>query len=294
MTEFTGLFSVLATPFDADGRLDLPSLRRLVRFMLDAGASGLVRLGIMGEAAHLTIDERAQLLEIVVAETDGAVPVVVGVSDSSSDLAAARGVHARKLGADALMVTVPAAAERLTAHLAAVAAAAPGVPLVLQDYPRSGHPPVTAEQLANAARAVPAVAAIKAEDPPTSAKIAAVRALAPKLPQLGGLGGLWSLWELEAGSAGCMTGFAIPELLVELAAAAGDRVRAGDIYRRAVPALVWESQPGAELALRKTLLCARGAIATPRVRAPSPPIPGAEATARRLLADLDLAASSAS
>jgi 4-hydroxy-tetrahydrodipicolinate synthase len=160
---------------------------------------------------------------------------------------------------------------------------------VLQDYPKLGHPPVTAEQLAEAARAVPAVACVKAEDPPTADKIAALRALAPDLPQLGGLSGLWSLWELEAGSAGCMTGFALPELLVALtsAAADGDRVRAGAIYRRALPALVWESQPGAELALRKALLVARGVIASPAQRAPAPLVAGAPAAALRLLAELE-------
>lgn len=289
MTEFRGLFSVLATPFDEDLRLDPESLRRLVRFTLDAGASGLVALGVMGEAAQLDDDERAQVMEIVVAEAAGSAPVVVGISDPDSGVAAARAVRAGELGAASLMLAVPPAAERLIPHLEAVAEASPGMPIVLQDYPKLGHQPVTAEQLVAAANAVPAVRCVKAEDPPTADKIAAVHALAPGLPQLGGLSGLWSLWELEAGSSGCMTGFAMPELLVALTAAAaeGDWVRAGEIYRRALPALVWESQPGAELALRKALLAARGVIASPALRAPAPPVAGARAAALRLLGELE-------
>jgi 4-hydroxy-tetrahydrodipicolinate synthase len=290
MNGFRGLFSVLATPFDDDLRLDAQSLRHLVRFKLAAGASGLVALGVMGEAAQLDDEERARVMQVVVAEVAGDVPVVVGISDHDSGIAAARAVRACELGAAALMLAVPAEVERLVPHLEAVARAAPGVPLVLQDYPKSGHPPVTAEQLVEAARAVPAVSCLKAEDPPTADKIAAVHALAPALPQLGGLSGLWSLWELEAGSSGCMTGFAVPELLVALTAAAadGDWEHAGEIYRTALPALVWESQPGAELALRKALLVARGVIASPAQRAPSPPVAGAPAAAQRLLAELNL------
>lgn len=292
MTGFGGLFNVLATPFDDELRLDGASLRSLVRFMLESGASGLVAMGVMGEAAHLDDAERAEVMQIVVDEAAGRVPVVVGVSDPDSEIAAVRAVRAHELGAAALMVAVPPAPGHLIAHLEAVAAAVPGTPIVLQDYPKLGHPPVTAEQLAEAARAVPAVRCVKAEDPPTADKIAALRALTPDLPQLGGLGGLWSLWELEAGSSGCMTGFAVPELLVALtaAAAAGDWARAGEIYRRALPCLVWESQPGAELAFRKQLLAARGIIASPALRAPSPPLANARDAALRLLAELDLGA----
>ncbi len=290
MTEFGGLFSVLATPFDRDGALDLSSLRRLVRFTLDAGASGLVALGVMGEAAHVEDSERERLMAVVVEETAGSVPIVVGASDPDSGVAAERAARAQDLGADAVMIAVPPAAEQLAEHLGAVAVAAPGADIVVQDYPALGHPPVAVADLVAAARAVPAIRAIKAEHPPTAAKVAAVHARAPELAQLGGLGGLWSLWELEAGARGCMTGFALPELLVELTAAAagGDWERARELHRRALPALVWESQPGAELALRKTMLHARGLIAHPRLRAPAPVMGDAAVTARRLLAELSL------
>jgi 4-hydroxy-tetrahydrodipicolinate synthase len=290
VTEFGGLFSVLATPFDRTGALDLGSLRRLVRFTLDAGASGLVALGVMGEAAYVEDGERERLMAVVVEETAGAVPVVVGASHADTRIAADRAARARSLGADPVMIVVPPTTDRLGEHLEAVAAAAPGADIVLQDYPQLGHPPIDADQLVAAARAVPAVRAVKAEHPPTAAKVAAVHARAPELAQLGGLGGLWSLWELEAGARGCMTGFAMPELLAELtaAAAAGEWERAQALHQRALPALVWEFQPGVEVALRKTMLHARGIIADPRLRAPAPAMAHATVIARRLLAGLGL------
>lgn len=288
MTRYAGLFHVLATPFDAANRIDVPSLRRLVTWALDAGASGLVALGVMGESAHLDDDERALVMQVVVAEVAGAVPVVVGVSHPASSIAAERARRARDLGAGPLMVAIPPNADRLVEHLTTVADAVPDADLVLQDYPALGHPHVPAEDLSAAARAVPAVAAIKAEDPPTAVKVAGIHERLPELPQLGGLGGLWSLWELQAGATGCMTGFAIPELLVELSDAASreDWDAAHDLYRRALPALVWEAQPGVEIGLRKAMLHARGVIATTALRAPAPSVAGAATAARRLLDDL--------
>ncbi len=53
----TGIFNILATPFDEQRQVDWASLRRLVEFQLDKGAHGLTILGVLGEAAKLSVDE---------------------------------------------------------------------------------------------------------------------------------------------------------------------------------------------------------------------------------------------
>ncbi|MCD6727731.1 MAG: dihydrodipicolinate synthase family protein [Solirubrobacteraceae bacterium] len=286
MILYEGLFHVLVTPFDVDGRVDAQSLRRLVEFAVGAGARGLTALGVNGEAAHLDDHERDLVLDTVLEVVGGRVPVVVGVSDPDTRVAAARAARAAQAGAAALMLAVPPEVDRLRSHLEVVASAASGLDVVLQDYPASGHPRVAADVLAAAAREVSSVRAVKAEDPPTPAKIAELAGLAPNVAQLGGLGGLWLLWELRAGARGTMTGFAFPEALAAIVAdaASGDWESARSRYVDALPALVWEAQPAVGLLLRKTLLARRGLIDTALLRAPAPAVPDAAAQAAEIAA----------
>ena len=119
---------------------------------------------------------------------------------------------------------------------------------------------------------LPAGSAVKLEDPPAAVKTAELLALTSSLRIFGGLGGVGLLQELDAGADGTMTGFALPELLVELveAHAGGDAVRARRAYEQALPLLVFEAQPVVGLGVRKEILLRRGAIADARRRAPAP------------------------
>ena len=97
------------------------------------------------------------------------------------------------------------------------------------------------------------------------------------VPILSGLGGLYAPFDLEAGSAGFNTGFAFPEVLVAMLAAAraGDWNRVYDVYARFAPLLVYEQQPG--VAFRKELLRRRGLITSARARHPGATISRAAA-----------------
>ena len=77
MTRFSGIFPIVNTTFTEDGRIDLDSQRRLVRFMLDSGAHGLGLFGNASEGYALSEDERRQLLRAILEEVRGAVPVIV-------------------------------------------------------------------------------------------------------------------------------------------------------------------------------------------------------------------------
>ncbi|MGE0039672.1 MAG: dihydrodipicolinate synthase family protein, partial [Vicinamibacterales bacterium] len=99
----------------------------------------------------------------------------------------------------------------------------------------------------------------------------------------GGLGGMMFLEELRHGAAGTMTGFAFPEILVDIYRryTAGDEDGAAAAFYHAMPLIRFENQPRINLAIRKHLYHRRGAIASPRARAPF------AAVDDRTLADLD-------
>jgi 4-hydroxy-tetrahydrodipicolinate synthase len=150
-------------------------------------------------------------------------------------------------------------------------ASASSIPIVLQDHPASTEVHMPAGLILKIAAAIPAIACIKAEATPSPRKIAALKAglnaIRP-IPVLTGLGGLYGFFDLERGSDGFNTGFAFPEVLLAMVerAGAGDFDAAYSIYRRYLPLMVFEQQPG--LAIRKEILRMRGLIATSRVRHP--------------------------
>src|SRR6266545_5526844 len=115
MIEWSGIFHVMATPFTDGGDLDSAGLPRLVESALATGLSGLTVLGIAGEAHRLTEDERRRVVETVVKEARGRVPVVAGVSASGTHLARSLTRMAQEHGADALMVAPPAGLKNLDA-----------------------------------------------------------------------------------------------------------------------------------------------------------------------------------
>ena len=78
-----GVFTVVPTPFDDSGELDLPSLDSLVRFLVERGVDGLLVLGVLGEAPKLLPDERRAVVETAIASAAGR-PVIVGATHPST------------------------------------------------------------------------------------------------------------------------------------------------------------------------------------------------------------------
>jgi 4-hydroxy-tetrahydrodipicolinate synthase len=118
---------------------------------------------------------------------------------------------------------------------------------------------------------------LKAEDCPGLGKITKIRtdaerAGARRVSILIGNGGLYYLQSLQRGADGAMTGFAFPDVLVQVYErfAAGEVDGAEDLYDRYLPLACYEQQPGYGLAVRKEILRRRGAIRSSKVRAPGP------------------------
>ena len=268
-----GIFNILATPFQADYRVDIESLRRLVRFQMGVGAHGLTILGVLGEAAKLSVDERRLVMDTVIETVDGAIPVVVGTSHAKLDTCIALSQAAFEAGADGVMIAPPPMQDQsddaIVALYSRIADAVSGV-IVVQDFPPVNDVFMSAEALAKVAEAVPQASCLKLEDPPLMQKIDAIRALTDKFAIFGGLGGMFLLEELGRGAAGTMTGFAFTEILVAVydAFKAGDMAKAERIFDRFTPLIRFENQPQINLTIRKALLHRRGAMANPTPRPP--------------------------
>ncbi|HTI53801.1 MAG TPA: dihydrodipicolinate synthase family protein [Verrucomicrobiae bacterium] len=279
MISWSGVFHILATPFRDDGALDTDGLPRLVECALATGITGFTILGIAGEAHRLTDEERRRVVETVVKEVRGRVPVAVGVSASGTHLATAFARMAREHGADALMVAPPTGLKNLdtVAEHYRIVAAATGLPIVLQDEPVTTQVNMPAPFIAQVCADIPAIEAVKLEEPPTLPKITRLRALfGGRVAIFGGLGGVYFFEELSRGADGAMTGFPYPEALRAIREhfVAGRRDEARALFYRWLPLIRYESQPGATpgtaVGIRKEILRRRGWIASALVRPPAP------------------------
>ena len=99
---FSGSYVALVTPF-INGKLDETALRRMVNWQLDNGTHGLVPVGTTGESPTLSEKEHKRVVEIVVEENSGRVPVIAGAGSNNPVEALAYARHAKELGADAVL-----------------------------------------------------------------------------------------------------------------------------------------------------------------------------------------------
>jgi 4-hydroxy-tetrahydrodipicolinate synthase len=273
---FEGVYSVLPTPFTDRGDLDEPSLRKVVDLFIDKGANGLTALGVTGEVARLEDAERSRVLELVVAQAAGRVPVVAGTTAEGTRTCVAYSRQAKAIGAAAVMVSPPRMAklnsEAVVRHYKTLAETV-DTPIVVQDYPPISGFAMEPALLARIAREIPAARTIKLEDPPTPYKTARILEQASGLTVqiFGGLGGVFLMEELMSGATGAMTGFAFPEILVRIVQAyrSGQIDHAADLFYRTVPLMRFEFQEGIGMAIRKTVLQRRGALASAATRPPA-------------------------
>jgi len=276
-----GVFLIAATPFKADGSLDLDSTDSLVDFYLSHGVSGMTILGIMGEAPKLDADEASAFVERVLTRVAGRIPVIVGVSAAGNDQLARLAGRSMDAGAAGVMVAPMRGLGTEVAvrhYFAGVCdALGPDVPVCLQDYPMTTGVSLSVDTIVSLAAAHAQIVMLKHEDWPGLNKLSAVRSRcaagdAPHLSILTGNGGLFLPQELARGADGAMTGFAYPEMLVDVVArhASGDPDSAEDLFDAYLPLVRYEQQLGLGLAVRKEILHRRGAIASARVRAPGP------------------------
>jgi 4-hydroxy-tetrahydrodipicolinate synthase len=279
--QLEGVYSVLPTAFTANGELDDDSLRRVIDLFVRAGVNGVTALGVTGEVARLDDNERRRVLDVVTSHVNGRIGVVAGTTAEGTRTCITYSKHARDAGATAVMVSPPRMpklnSDAVLRHFHTLADAV-DIEIVVQDYPPISGYAMEPWLLAKIAHEIPRARTIKLEDPPTPFKTSRILAEVGKVAGaggldvriFGGLGGVFLLEELLAGATGAMTGFAFPEILVQIVALyrAGRIDDAAETFYRAVPLLRFEFQEGIGMAIRKEVLHQRGALASPATRAP--------------------------
>jgi 4-hydroxy-tetrahydrodipicolinate synthase len=143
MRRFRGTYTVLVTPFTADGKaVDLAALKRLVEFQIAEGIHGLIPLGSTGEFLSVTPDERTAIVETVVRTAGGRVPVLIGTGAEWTRDAIATSREAEALGADGVMIIPPfysvPTEDELYEHYKAVADAI-SIPIMVYNNPATAN-----------------------------------------------------------------------------------------------------------------------------------------------------------
>jgi 4-hydroxy-tetrahydrodipicolinate synthase len=276
---FTGVFPIAPTPFLPDGSVDADSASKLFAHYGHIGADGVTVLGIMGEAPKLEPQESLALLKLAVATLPGK-PVIVGVSAPGFAAMRALAREAMQAGAAAVMIAPPShlrTDDQIIGYYAQAADAIGGdVPIVLQDYPLITSVVMTAGVIRRIVSDIPSVVMLKAEDWPGLEKITTLRGWQKDgalrdIAIMTANGGLFLDFEMERGADGSNTGYAFPEMLIDVVrfAKAGQRDAAHDLFDAHLPLLRYEQQPGVGLAVRKYVMMRRGLIAHDTQRKPA-------------------------
>ncbi|GJD86568.1 L-2-keto-3-deoxyarabonate dehydratase [Methylobacterium hispanicum] len=282
-----GVYPIAPTPFHPDGRIDFDSIDRLTEFYLGCGATGLTVLGVMGEAPKLDHAEGLAVATRFIRRA-GNLPVIVGVSAPGFAAMAGLARAGMEAGAAGVMIAPPNTLRTddqiATYYRQAAEAIGPDVPFVIQDYPLNFSVVMTPGVIRRIVQENANCVMLKHEDWPGLEKISQLRAFEAdgamrRISILCGNGGLFLDFECERGADGAMTGYAFPDMLMDVVrlAQAGERDRAHDLFDAHLPLLRYEQQPGVGLAIRKYVMARRGLIASDAQRKPAG---GMSATAR--------------
>ena len=279
-TSACGVYSIAPTPFSEDGSIDWTSVDRMTDFYFEAGCNGFTILGVLGEAPKLDVEEALTMASRVIKRAAGK-PIIVGVS--APGFAAMRSLSRKvmELGAAGVMIA-PGAGLKTDDQIAAyfrnaIEAIGSDIPWVLQDYPQSTGVTMSNGLVKRVVTENPSLVILKHEDWPGLDKITALRGWEKdgsmrKISILVGNNGLFFDFELDRGVDGANTGYAIPEMLVEMVklSKSGQRDAAHDLFDAHLPLLRYDHQPGVGLAVRKHMLVRRGILSTATMRKPAP------------------------
>ena len=275
MALLTGVLPILPTIFTEAGAIDETGTQRVLNYILDAGAAGIVFPGLASEYESLTREERLHMTQRIGEWVGGRVPFVVGASAASTEDAAAFAEAGARAGAAAAMILTP---KGLGDDLPAMAGffraahARSGIDIMLQNAPAPMGLGLSLEKVAELARAVDGIVYVKEETPPSGQRITRLTELAGGSLQavFGGAGGRYVIDELVRGAEGTMPACEITELHVAMLDhfRRGKEEAARDLFERTLPLL--NMQTVFRWRITKAVLLRRGLIASAHVRAPGP------------------------
>ncbi|MFZ4451549.1 dihydrodipicolinate synthase family protein [Salibacterium aidingense] len=276
--ELEGVFPILATPFTDDYKIDVPSLRKLIHFQLEAKVDGISIFGNASEMYALTEEERENISKIVIEEVKGKVPVVFGTGATGIPQAVQLSQRAEKAGADALMVLPPYMVKpdsrRMYEYFAEIAVSV-SLPIMMQDAPIASGVSIPVEVMAQLAEDYENIQYVKVEAPPTTMKISEVlKKTDGRLKVFGGLNGMYLFEEIRRGAVGTMPACEFPEVCVSIfdLFKAGKEEEAKRHFYKHLPLIRMGTIAKYAMSVHKQILKDGGIIASSAVRNPNVPM----------------------
>ncbi len=275
----SGAVPVLVTPFDADGGMDLDSLRRQIDFCLASGAQALA-FGMGSETGMLTDAEREQVWRAAAEHAAGRVPVIAAPSHPSREGIIALTRLASASGVDCVMVNPEGRKGESVVSLFRDLSERVDIPILVQDA--QGNAPV--DTLLEAVRESDHVISFKIECAGAADKIGRLverlgKVVDRSITILGGYDGAALPEELERGSVGTMPHPAIVDAFRQVCDlhAGGDAREAEAVYYRKIVPLIRLSSAGGGLGggiwMHKMILHRAGILSSPRCRIETDPQP---------------------
>ncbi|MFE7416067.1 dihydrodipicolinate synthase family protein [Rhodococcus sp. NPDC057529] len=267
-------WGMVPTPFTRDGAVDRPSLCRVVQHLRRCGCDGVIALGAIAEPFTLSPRERSDVVRTIATAADGA-PVVGAVLSLDSDRFAVDfdALEPSALGVlDAVMIPVTTPDPNSLRSAIARAGDVSGLPVFLQDLPRFSGVHVGHADLIEAVSASPSCIAVKCEAPPTYERIGLLAAHT-EATLISGFGGLGVVDDVIAGASSVAIGSTVTRAVVDATrlALAGRYDDASTVIGTVAARIHFETQPGANVAIRKRHWERAGVIDTHVVRAPTLP-----------------------
>lgn len=273
MGTLSGVLPILPTIFSPAGAIDEAGTRRVVEYIIAAGAHGIVFPGLASEYDTLSRDERLHMTRVLGDWIGERVPFIVGASAVATDDAIAFAAAGAQAGAVAAMVLTPQVFADDPAGMRDFYRAVhrgSGIDIMLQNAPAPMGIGLSLDKVAELARSVEGIRYVKEEAPPSGQRITKLTELAGDslLAVFGGAGARYVIDELTRGAKGTMPACEITELHVAMfdAFRHKDEVGARDLFERTLPLL--NMQAVFRWRLTKAVLQRRGLIDSTFVRAP--------------------------
>ena len=288
-----GVIPAITTPFTADGAVDHAFLAKHANQLIDAGCTGIVPLGSLGEGATLAFDEKLAIVRTLVEALGDRAPVIPGIAALSTAEAVRLAQESERLGARGLMALPPYVYStdwrEMGAHMRAILAAT-GLPVLLYNNPVAYRTDFIPEQIAELAAEFPLLQAVK-ESSCDIRRFAAIRALlGDRLELLVGMDDA-IVEGVAMGAVGWIAGVvnAFPHESVRLyeLAREGGADAAMDLYAWLLPLLRMDTVPKFVQLIK--LMQERVDMGSERVRAPRLVVEGAERDAALQVIDRAIA-----
>lgn len=244
---FRGIFATPQTPYRDDGTIDNEALRREVDFCVEAGAAGLAALVMSAEFNLLSDDERKLVTRVIIEQVKGRIPVFIGTSGVSTEVAVEMSRFAEKNGADGVIAMPPYAQKATFVDVVDYferIAGSVSVPVMIQNAPPPLGTPISTKVIKDLLKRNSTIQYVKEENVPAPHCIdSVVRDLGSDVKGVfGGTGGRWMVMEHQSGACGWIVACEFTDVLAGIfdLLEKGDVTAAREVLDSAAPLIDME------------------------------------------------------